>query len=173
MPKLIKILKDRQVQVTTDEWQFLQQTEKYQPQAADQQPLLVPMKDWLEQPNNWSEYSAKLGVWLAPDDAPDQIQQHLHHFDVLAIHFPNFTDGRGYTSARLLRQRYDYDGELRAIGEVLCDQLFYLMRCGFDSFALRDDQDTQDCITALSAFDYSYQDAVDNLNPLFRRYHLS
>ena len=72
------------------------------------------------------------------------------------MHFPAFTDGRGYSTARLLRQRYGFAGELRAFGDILRDQLFELARCGFDSFVLRDDQDADDALRAFDDFSETY-----------------
>ena len=77
------------------------------------------------------------------------------------MRFPKFTDGRGYSIARLLR-RLGWKGELRAVGDVLRDQLFYMTRCGFDAFALRDDQDAQVALTAFSDFSTPYQPAIDD-----------
>jgi uncharacterized protein (DUF934 family) len=71
----------------------------------------------------------------------EEIADDLEHFQVIALNFPAFTDGRHYSSARLLRDRYGYKGEMRAIGDVLRDQLFYMRRCGFDAFAVRPDRD--------------------------------
>jgi len=87
----------------------------------------------------------------------------------VAVHFPQFADGRGYSLGRLLRERYGWRGELRAIGDVLRDQLFYLTRCGFDAFDLREDQDLQAALSAFDDFSESYQTAVDQRQPLFRR----
>ena len=78
-------------------------------------------------------------------------------------------DGRGYSIARLLRERYGWRGELRAIGDVLRDQLFYLTRCGFDAFELRAGQDAQAALTALADFSEAYQSSVERPQPLFRR----
>ena len=80
---------------------------------------------------------------------------------LIAVRFPKFTDGRGYSIARLLR-RLGWKGELRAVGDVLRDQLFYMTRCGFDAFALRDDQDPQVALTAFSDFTVPYQPAIDD-----------
>ena len=77
------------------------------------------------------------------------------------MHFPAFTDGRGYSTARLLRQRYGFKGELRAFGDILHDQLYELGRCGFDSFALREDQDPVEALRAFDEFSESYQAAAD------------
>lgn len=80
-----------------------------------------------------------------------------------------FTDGRNYSNARLLRDRYGYKGELRAIGDVLRDQLFYLHRCGFDAYALRADKDPYEALESLKDFSVTYQAATDEPLPLFRR----
>jgi uncharacterized protein (DUF934 family) len=79
-------------------------------------------------------------VWLGPDDDVAPLLPWLATLPLIAIRFPVFTDGRGYSLARLLRGRHGYAGELRAVGDVLRDQLYFLQRCGFDSFALRADQ---------------------------------
>jgi uncharacterized protein (DUF934 family) len=81
----------------------------------------------------------------------------LSRYKTIEITFDAFTDGRGYSSAKLLRDRYGFLGELRAIGDVTIDQLFYLARCGFDSFALRDDQDVALAKASLNAFSIGYQ----------------
>jgi uncharacterized protein (DUF934 family) len=81
----------------------------------------------------------------------------LPRYKTIEITFDAFTDGRGYSSAKLLRDRYGFLGELRAIGDVTIDQLFYLARCGFDSFALRDDQDVALAKASLNAFSTGYQ----------------
>lgn len=83
--------------------------------------------------------------------------------------FPQFTDGRGYSTARLLRERYGWWGELRAIGDVQRDQLFYLSRVGFDAFELNDGIDLQSALSAFADFSEAYQTSVERLLPLFRR----
>ena len=85
------------------------------------------------------------------------------------MNFPKFTDGRGYSSARLLRDRYSFRGEIRAIGDVLQDQLFYMKRCGIDAYALREDKDIVAALASLRDFSETYQAAVDQPQPLFRR----
>ena len=98
--------------------------------------------------------AACTGVWLGPDDDVAPLLPWLATLPLIAIRFPVFTDGRGYSLARLLRGRHGYAGELRAVGDVLRDQLYFLQRCGFDSFALRADQPPEE---ALAAFhDYSW-----------------
>ena len=85
------------------------------------------------------------------------------------MNFPKFTDGRGYTTARLLRERYAYLGEIRAIGDVLRDQLQNLRRCGFDAFAVREGRDLEDALRGFADFSEHYQTAVTEPQPLFRR----
>jgi uncharacterized protein (DUF934 family) len=81
----------------------------------------------------------------------------LLRYKTIEITFDAFTDGRGYSTAKLLRDRYGFTGELRAVGDVTIDQLFYLSRCGFNSFALRDDQDIASAKASLNAFSTGYQ----------------
>lgn len=111
----------------------------------------------------------ELGVWLAPDSEPADIAADFDKIALIGVDFPVFRDGRGYSIARLLRERYGYKGELRAIGDVLRDQLFYLERCGFDAFAVRADKDIHDALNAFGEFTVEYQGAVDQPSPLFRR----
>lgn len=109
------------------------------------------------------------GVWLDSHEDVEAIAGDLEHFAVIGVNFPKFTDGRGYSTARLLRDRYAYRGEIRAIGDVLQDQLFYMKRCGFDAFALREDKDIEAALSGLNVFSETYQAAVDQPQPLFRR----
>jgi uncharacterized protein (DUF934 family) len=110
-----------------------------------------------------------LGVLLAPEAEPEAVKPWLPRLSLIAIEFPVFRDGRGYSLAALLRQRLGFRGELRAVGDVLVDQLFYLKRVGFDAFALRADQEPDTAVAALSTFSEVYQSAADQPLPLFRR----
>jgi uncharacterized protein (DUF934 family) len=108
-------------------------------------------------------------VWIAPDDDFEPFAPQLCELELIAIDFPTFRDGRGYSVATLLRTRYGWRGELRAIGDVLRDQLNYMRRCGIDSFAVRADKDVHDAMKSFSHYSVQYQGAVDNPLPLFRR----
>jgi uncharacterized protein (DUF934 family) len=112
---------------------------------------------------------AGLGVWLAPDSEPVQLAAHVGALALIAVDFPAFKDGRGFSAATLLRSRYGFRGDLRAIGDVVTDVLFYMRRVGFSSFALRADQDTAAAVAALGSFTDSYQASVDQPLPYFRR----
>jgi len=80
---------------------------------------------------------APLGVWLASNEKPVAVADDLERLALVALDFPVFSDGRAFSSARLLRERYGYKGELRAIGDVLCEQLPFMLRSGFDSFDMK------------------------------------
>jgi uncharacterized protein (DUF934 family) len=110
-----------------------------------------------------------IGVWLAPDSEPADIVEDFDKIALVAVDFPVFRDGRGYSTARLLRERYGYKGEIRAIGDVLRDQLRFYERCGFNAYALRADKDIHDALKAFTEFTVQYQGAFDDPSPLFRR----
>jgi len=132
--------------------------------------LLLPLALCLEHPGALRSRPGARGVWLASGDDPETLLPFLGELQVIAIDFPQFTDGRGYSSARILRERLGWTGELRAIGDVLRDQLFLMRRCGFDSFALRPDRDAGAAIGALQDFRHGYQHAYfDPAEPLIER----
>lgn len=131
----------------------------------DQRPAIVPLALWQASPR-----SDQLAPLLDSDvELGQELAHELHTAPLVAISFPAFTDGRGYTLARLLRERYAISGEIRAVGDVLIDQLFYMARCGFDTFDLREDQIIENAIKALDTFSLSYQSVVDIPEPLFAR----
>lgn len=153
--------------VIQDNWQLLEQGSiGALPFSGD---VIVPLGLWASERDALSFRLGRIGVWLETDADPAAIAQDLARFDVIAIRFASFTDGRGYSLARLLRERYGYRGELRALGEVLRDQLYYLSRCGFDAFALRADQNAEQALAAFDDFSEAYQASVERPDPLFRR----
>ena len=132
-------------------------------------PVIVPLSIWKARREGLIARGGLLGVWLAPADDPADIAADLDRFSVIAVHFPKFTDGRGYSTAALLRTRYAYRGELRAFGDVGRDQLFNLARCGFDSFKLAAHRDPESALAAFADFSVRYQGSVDDPVPLFRK----
>lgn len=112
---------------------------------------------------------AGLGVWLAPDDDPAKLAEFTSALSLIAVDFPAFKDGRGFSIAVLLRTRYGFRGDLRALGDVVVDLVFYMKRVGFSSFALRADQNPAICSAALGTFTDVYQASVDQPVPYFRR----
>jgi uncharacterized protein (DUF934 family) len=160
MPQIIK-----HRAVIQDSWQLLEQATAL-PVSGD---VIVPYELWVRERDTLSLRPGRVGVWLETDAEPEAIAPDLARIELIAVRFASATDGRGYTLARLLRERYGYRGELRAIGDVLRDQLYYLSRCGFDAFALRPDQDAEQALAAFDDFSEAYQVSVERPSPLFRR----
>lgn len=130
--------------------------------------VILPLDVWREYKSQWLGRSGRIGVLLSPADDVAVLATDLDSLQLIAVSFPSFTDGRGYSQSRMLRERYAFKREIRAVGDVLIDQLFYLYKCGFDGFALRDDQDLGIALRAFRSFSDSYQATVDR-PPLFRR----
>jgi len=157
--------------IATDTWQRLKRAaDGSLPAIPATGDIIVPLALWQASASALlARSTGRLGIWLDSDEDPAQVADSLEAFSLIAVNFPQFTDGRGYSTARLLRERYGWAGELRAFGDVLRDQLFYLARCGFDSFLLAEGQDVQEALTAFGDFTDAYQTSVDRPLPLFRR----
>lgn len=107
--------------------------------------------------------------WLAPDDEPEELAPWLAGLSLIALEFPSFRDGRAYSQAYLLRSRLGWQGELRAVGDVLRDQLSHMRQCGFDAFAVREDKSAADALKGLNGISVLYGRSVLEPRPLFRR----
>ena len=179
MSEVVKnmIIKGREV--VEDDWQVLRLAEPVEG-APPHDPatvsvpagkFIVPLSLWLVQRELLAARTAagEIGVWLAPDERADVLKDLLGQFPLIAVDFPKFTDGRGYSTAYNLRVRMGWTGELRAIGDVLRDQLFSMQRVGFDAYAVRADRNVHDALKGLSDFSETYQASVDQKVPLFRR----
>ncbi len=141
-------------------------------EAAGAGSLIVPLPSWLErQPPAVLQGVAgsRDGLLLGPDDDPRDLQPWLAVLPLIAIDFPSFRDGRGYSQAYLLRTRLGWCGELRAVGDVLRDQLSHMRQCGFDSFAVRGDKSVHDALKGLAGMSVQYGRSVIEPRPLFRR----
>lgn len=156
--------------VVDDDWSVLRLGEGDTPETVvvPSGKIIVPLTVWQAQRETLLQRS-EIGVWLASNQRAEELQNDLDRFLVIAVDFPRFSDGRGYSLAYHLRVRLNYHGELRAIGDVLRDQLFYMQRVGFDSFAPRTDKNIHEALQSLSDFSLSYQASVDQPSPLFRR----
>jgi uncharacterized protein (DUF934 family) len=162
------IIKGRDV--VADDWQVLRLDEGQAPETVEvpQGKIIVPVQVWLAQREQLVQ-RPQIGIWFAPDELAHTVKDDLDRFAVVAVDFPKFTDGRGYSIAYNLRKRLGYRGELRAIGDVLRDQLFQMHRCGFDAYATRQDRNIHDALKGLTVFSATYQASVDDPLPLFRR----
>lgn len=159
----MKIIKD--TAIVEDNWQLIREPEIESLPDGD---IIVPYSFWKEHSETLNKGSTQ-AVWIDGSFDVEEIVNDLEQFTLIALDFPAFADGRCYSHARLLKERYGFKGDLRAIGDVLQDQLFYLYRCGFDSFALRDDKDFEAALKAFNTFSVRYQAASDEALPLYRR----
>lgn len=151
--------------VDGDSWQLIADDAPV-PESGD---VIVGLARLLAGADPLGARKGRLGVRVDPEDEPSEIATVLPRVALVAIHFPKFGDGRGYSKARLLRERYGFEGELRAVGEVLADQLQYMSRCGIDAFALSAGKDISAALHALHDFSVTYQAATDDPRPLYRR----
>ncbi len=151
--------------VATDTWTLVEEGAAV-PATGD---VIVPLATWKTESAALKERAGRTGVWLKPADDPAALADALTRLNLVAVQFPAFTDGRGYSTARLLRERLGYTGELRAIGDIQRDQLFYLSRVGFNAFALKDGQDAEGALAAFSDFTDAYQTSVAQPVPWYRR----
>lgn len=124
-------------------------------------PFIVTYERWRMDRDALLGRNGELGIVLASDQSPELIADDLHRFSLVCLDFPKFTDGRAYSYARLLRARYDFNGEIRAVGTVLRDQLLFMRRCGFDSFDIPDDVNSTAWTIAFDDFSQRYQPTVD------------
>ena len=137
--------------------------------------ILLPLSYWLEKRDELllEQADRAVGVWIDSHEEVETLANtmanNLSRLPVVAINFPKFVDGRGFSSARLLRDRYQYQGEIRAIGEFIRDQLFLMQRCGFSQFSFANDIDLQAAAASLKDFSEAYQTAADQPQPLFKR----
>lgn len=137
--------------------------------------LFVDIDLWNQHKSTLQARSGEVGLFIRSSDEITELVQDLSEWSVIAIDFPQAPegipfDGRGYSHARTLRDRFHYKGELRAVGIVLRDHLYYMSRVGFDTFQLPDGADTDNALTAFDEFSVKYQAAADEDLPLYRRH---
>jgi uncharacterized protein (DUF934 family) len=163
-----KIIKDKSI--VDDHWSVFKLTEGESPETVSVPSghQIVPLRVWLAQRTTLATRN-DIGVWLASDERAEQLKEDIAILSLIAVDFPAFSDGRGYSIAFNLRSRLGYDGEIRAIGDVLRDQLFYMQRVGFNTFATREDRSIEDALKGLTDFSDVYQTSWDQKTPLYRR----
>lgn len=153
--------------IVDNQWQRLE-ADALENGVPAQGKIIVPLAYWQE---NRDALIARgdVAVWLAPGEEPKDLEDDLDSLPLVAIHFPAFKDGRGYSYARELRTRYNFEGEVRATGDVLRDQLFYMTRCGFNAFEVREDRSIEEALQGLKDFSVTYQADVNDPRPIYRR----
>mgnify|MGYP000208611241 FL=1 len=131
---------------------------------------IVSLKRWRAEKDALAASGLTLGVRIPnTDEITPALAQELSGLPLVAVEIPKFADGRAYSQARVLRERYGYAGEIRAQGDVLHDQLFHMSRCGINAFELRADQDPQDCLKAFGDYDLAYQHGADRMGTVWER----
>jgi uncharacterized protein (DUF934 family) len=157
-----RLIKQREIIV--DSWRY-----------ADEDPLgreralILPFARWKEERSRWWLWDGKLGVRLGPTDPVAELEHDFLRIGLVAIEFGGISEGRGYTQAQLLRKRYNFTGELRAVGKIQRDQVFYMARCGFDAFEFPEGTDLDVALTAFNDFSVAYQTAPDAVVHPLRR----
>ena len=152
--------------IVDDDWALVTDADT---DLASLKKIIVPLKVWASKPAALN--GKTIGVFLDSADDPGALAAEIKTLPLIAVNFPTFKDGRGYSTAYLLRTRYGYTGELRAVGDIQRDQLFYLHRVGFNAFAVREGKgkDIEAALKSLNDFSNVYQASVVQSSPLFRR----
>ena len=165
MPKLIN-----NGAIVEDTWTFIAKPEgEAAAFAVPAGQVIIPASVWLAQKESLQTRN-DLGVWLDSDEGAELIGAEANRFPVIGVNFPVFMDGRSFSTARLLRERYGFTGELRAVGNFIRDQLCYLRRCGVNAFAFANPEaNLEEAVKSLTDFQEYYQASVDQPLPLFRR----
>lgn len=127
---------------------------------------ILTLARWTAERDGLAGSNRRLGVRLKSSEAPESIAGDLDRLDLVCLDFPKFQDGRAYSHARKLRQRLGYTGELRAVGNVLRDQVLFMRRCGFDSFEVADAGVAREWARAMEEISVVYQPAADGRRPV-------
>jgi uncharacterized protein (DUF934 family) len=137
----------------------------------DGKPVVVTLDRWLKERDTLLGRNAPIGLKFKSDQSPVAVSDDLGRFGLIVLEFPKFTDGRGYSQARILRQRLGYTGELRATGNVLRDQYLFMDRCGIDSIEIADEAKAGGYLDSLGEFSIWYQPAADQRPTVLSRRH--
>lgn len=162
MPKLIN-----SAGITEDNWHLVEADADIQ-SALSEGSAIIPLVSYLSLSDD-EKANNTFGVWLDSADDVGELAGHLSHLPIIAFRFGSFMDGRNFSSARILHDHFDYQGDIRAVGGFIQDQLFYLSRCGFKSFAIADDANTESMLNSMKMISERYQAGSDEPQPLFRR----
>ena len=156
-----KLIKDNAI--VDDNWLLVEGDEN----APAGQPVVLPLARWLALPEG-QRSSGDTAPWIDSGEEFEEYLEALKQAPMIVLNFPGFMDGRNFSAAEILR-REGFDGELRAVGYLIQDQLFFLKRCGFDSVQLREGTDLEAALASLEDFSVNYQTSADTEQPLFRR----
>jgi uncharacterized protein (DUF934 family) len=154
----------RRRELVVDEWRSIDAD----PQGTGGA-LILPLERWQTERDRWLSWNGRLGVRIAPAHRVEVLEPDLGRLALVAIEFTGPSEGRGYSQARVLRDRCRFCGEIRAVGYVKRDQLFFLARCGFDAFELSDGVNAEQALAAFDDFSVAYQPASERFTSVRRR----
>lgn len=152
-----KLIKQRELrhEIVADDWRHIDED-------AGAAAIIVSLQHWLAEREALLSSGKRLGVRIAPADKIELLAQDASKLQLIALEFGGLGEGRGYSQAHILRRRYGFTGELRAVGKVQRDQLFYMARCGFDAFELPEAADLDVALTAFKDYTVAYQPGIDH-----------
>jgi uncharacterized protein (DUF934 family) len=156
----------RQREFVADEWQRLAETP-----PDDSVAVIVPFAKFRESRDYWLSRTGRLGILISPAERVEEIAADLPSISLVAVQFTGPGEGRGYTTAKLLRQRYHFTGEVRAVGHVKQDQLYLMARCGIDTFELAPTEKPEEALATLERFKVAYTPGDPIPTPLRQRFH--
>lgn len=168
MNRIIKIV-DGFPAVVVDHWHVIRDAEAAESDLIHASHRLIPLSHWHAFKEQKTHLPFAIAPWISSGEDFECLFEDIDEVPLIAVDFPSFRDGRGYSVAYLLRRRFNFRGELRAIGEVLRDQLKHMRQCGFDAFDVRSDKDIHQEILGLKDFSVRYQGTATEALPLFRR----
>jgi len=146
----MKIIKDKQI--IEDNWLHIADDEE-----VANGDITLSLSRWNKEKSTLANHQGNIGIRVSPADNVSEIADDLKDINLVAVELPAFTDGRAFSHARLLRSRYGYEGEIRAIGSYMADQAFYLQRVGVNAFELENTEELSAILSTLNDFTVKYQ----------------
>jgi len=172
MNNVISLVDGKQAEIIEDQWLLLPQAEVddylLEETKRSLEHVILPLECCLAE-NNSLPVDNVTAVSISNDTEINLLKPWLDQLSLIVLDFPKFTDGRAYTQAVELRRHYGWQGDIRANGDVLRDQLSHMHRCGFSSFAIREDKDAHQAIKGLAGISILYANSTLEPEPLFRR----
>tara|TARA_R110002072_G_scaffold6364_4_gene37517 strand:- start:5035 stop:5523 length:489 start_codon:yes stop_codon:yes gene_type:complete len=160
----MRIIKDKKI--SEDDWNIVRDLDDAA--TIPEGNVILPISYWQSNRDELLKQDSTHAVWIDGDVETEEVSGDLEHFSIIGLDFPAFKDGRSYTHARMLRDRYGFKGELRAIGNVLRDQMFFMMRCGIDCFEVSEGKDAEEALKSFNDFSVRYQAAADDAVPIYK-----
>jgi uncharacterized protein (DUF934 family) len=161
----MQVIKDKAV--IDDDWSLIRDIEDSS--SIPEGDVILPLTFWQANRDQLLKTKKIHAIWIDGSIETESLLDDIEFFSLIALDFPTFKDGRSYSHARLLRERYNFQGELRAVGDILQDQLFFMERCGINSFQVRDDKNIEQALNGFKIFSDGYQAAADDATPISKK----